>query len=98
MRGLGAGGIPGPAAARALASRVGGDPGFPPFAGGLVPALPRRPSRLAVLETAGWAEAAAAAGVGVTVAPAFLLLHDGGDWFLVKDGDLATRWPVPAPT
>ncbi len=38
-----------------IAERVGGDPGFPPFAGGAAPAPPRRPSVLAVLETAGWA-------------------------------------------
>ena len=37
-----------------IAARVGGDPGFPPFAGGATPAPPRRPSVLAVLETAGW--------------------------------------------
>jgi Asp-tRNA(Asn)/Glu-tRNA(Gln) amidotransferase A subunit family amidase len=37
-----------------IAERVGGDPGFPPFAGGATPAPPRHPSVLAVLETAGW--------------------------------------------
>lgn len=37
-----------------IASRVGGDPGFPPFAGGTAPAAARRPERLAVLQTAGW--------------------------------------------
>ena len=40
-----------------IAARVGGDPGFSPFAGGAIPAPPRRPSVLAVLETAGWAVA-----------------------------------------
>ena len=40
-----------------IAERVGGDPGFSPFAGGATPAPPRRPSVLAVLETAGWAVA-----------------------------------------
>jgi Asp-tRNA(Asn)/Glu-tRNA(Gln) amidotransferase A subunit family amidase len=40
---------------------VGGDPGFPPFAGGATPAAPRRPDVLAVLETAGWAIADEAA-------------------------------------
>lgn len=40
-----------------IAERVGGDPGFPPFAGGATPAPARRPSVFAVLETAGWAVA-----------------------------------------
>jgi Asp-tRNA(Asn)/Glu-tRNA(Gln) amidotransferase A subunit family amidase len=40
-----------------IARIVGGDPGFPPFAGGATPAAPRRPDVLAVLETAGWAVA-----------------------------------------
>jgi Asp-tRNA(Asn)/Glu-tRNA(Gln) amidotransferase A subunit family amidase len=44
-----------------VASRVGGDPGHLPFAGGPVPAVPRRPEALAVLETAGWAVADTAA-------------------------------------
>ena len=38
-----------------IALRVGGDPGFPAFNGGAAPAPARRPDRLAVLETAGWA-------------------------------------------
>jgi Asp-tRNA(Asn)/Glu-tRNA(Gln) amidotransferase A subunit family amidase len=37
-----------------VALRVGGDPGFPAFTGGARPAEPRKPSVLAVLETAGW--------------------------------------------
>ncbi len=45
------------AVCHAIAMRVGGDPGFPPFAGGPVPAAPRRPEALAVLQTAGWAKA-----------------------------------------
>jgi Asp-tRNA(Asn)/Glu-tRNA(Gln) amidotransferase A subunit family amidase len=44
-----------------IARRVGGDPGFPAFAGGPVPAPPRRPDRLAILHTAGWALAEHAA-------------------------------------
>jgi Asp-tRNA(Asn)/Glu-tRNA(Gln) amidotransferase A subunit family amidase len=44
-----------------IALRVGGDPGFPPFAGGPIPAGPRRPDTLAVLETAGWPVADAGA-------------------------------------
>jgi Asp-tRNA(Asn)/Glu-tRNA(Gln) amidotransferase A subunit family amidase len=45
----------------AIARRVGGDPGFPPFAGGPRPLPPRRPARLALLHTAGWASAEPAA-------------------------------------
>ncbi|MBV9539204.1 MAG: amidase, partial [Acidisphaera sp.] len=44
-----------------IARRVGGDPGFPAFAGGASPAPPRRPARLAVLRTAGWGTAAGSA-------------------------------------
>jgi Asp-tRNA(Asn)/Glu-tRNA(Gln) amidotransferase A subunit family amidase len=44
-----------------IASRVGGDPGHLPFAGGARPAPARRPDTLAVLETAGWPIADAAA-------------------------------------
>lgn len=44
-----------------IAERVGGDPGFPPFAGGATPAPPRPPGALAVLDTAGWAIADAEA-------------------------------------
>ena len=40
-----------------IASRVGGDPGFVPFAGGPAPAPARMPGTLAMLETAGWAVA-----------------------------------------
>ena len=40
-----------------IARRVGGDPGFPAFAGGARPLPPRRPARLARLRTAGWASA-----------------------------------------
>ena len=44
-----------------IASRVGGDPGFVPFQGGPVPALPRQPQVLGVIETAGWDKADAEA-------------------------------------
>jgi Asp-tRNA(Asn)/Glu-tRNA(Gln) amidotransferase A subunit family amidase len=44
-----------------IACRVGGDPGFPAFAGGPVPAPPHRPAALAVVRTAGWAIAEPAA-------------------------------------
>lgn len=37
-----------------IATRVGGDPGHVPFAGGPAPAPARMPATLAVLETAGW--------------------------------------------
>lgn len=49
------------AVAHEIAARVGGDPGFLPFAGGAEPAAPRRPDVLAVLETDGWAVADAGA-------------------------------------
>lgn len=39
-----------------IATRVGGDPGFAPFLGGESPAPARKPQRLAIVETAGWAE------------------------------------------
>lgn len=41
----------------AVAAKVGGDPGFAPFRGGPVPRAPARPTRLAFVETAGWAVA-----------------------------------------
>jgi Asp-tRNA(Asn)/Glu-tRNA(Gln) amidotransferase A subunit family amidase len=44
-----------------IARHVGGDPGFPAFAGGPTPALPRKPGALAVLRTAGWSIADAEA-------------------------------------
>ncbi len=45
------------AVCHAIASIVGGDPGFAPFVGGAEPAPARRPATLAVLQTAGWAVA-----------------------------------------
>jgi Asp-tRNA(Asn)/Glu-tRNA(Gln) amidotransferase A subunit family amidase len=44
-----------------IAQRVGGDPGWPPFAGGASPAPPAQPRILAVLETNGWTRADATA-------------------------------------
>lgn len=41
--------------ARAIAERVGGDPGNPGISGPLAPPAPARPARLALLRTAGWA-------------------------------------------
>ena len=40
--------------ARAMAERVGGDPGYPGLGGPLQPPEARRPARLALLRTAGW--------------------------------------------
>ena len=45
------------AVCHAIASIVGGDPGFAPFVGGAELAAARRPATLAVLQTAGWAVA-----------------------------------------
>lgn len=42
--------------AMAMASRVGGDPGRLPLAGPAAPPSARRPERLVVMETEGWAE------------------------------------------
>ncbi|KAA9162635.1 amidase [Amycolatopsis acidicola] len=39
----------------AIASRAGGDPGWPALAGPAMPPAPRQPGTLAVLETDGWA-------------------------------------------
>jgi Asp-tRNA(Asn)/Glu-tRNA(Gln) amidotransferase A subunit family amidase len=42
------------AMARAIADRVGGDPGYPGLTGPLTLPAPRRPTRLGLLRTAGW--------------------------------------------
>jgi Asp-tRNA(Asn)/Glu-tRNA(Gln) amidotransferase A subunit family amidase len=42
------------AMARAIADRVGGDPGYPGLTGPLTIPPPRRPARLALLRTVGW--------------------------------------------
>jgi Asp-tRNA(Asn)/Glu-tRNA(Gln) amidotransferase A subunit family amidase len=42
------------AMARAIADRVGGDPGYPGLTGPLTLPPPHRPTRLALLRTAGW--------------------------------------------
>jgi Asp-tRNA(Asn)/Glu-tRNA(Gln) amidotransferase A subunit family amidase len=49
------------AVAREIARRVGGDPGFPRLAGPMAPPAARKPRAVAVLETAGWPVATAAA-------------------------------------
>ncbi len=48
-------------ALREIADRVGGDPGYPGLIGPSLPPPARKPSRLAVLETPGWAKATPAA-------------------------------------
>jgi Asp-tRNA(Asn)/Glu-tRNA(Gln) amidotransferase A subunit family amidase len=49
------------AMARAVADRVGGDPGYPGLTGPLTVPPPQHPTRLALLRTAGWPILAAAA-------------------------------------
>jgi Asp-tRNA(Asn)/Glu-tRNA(Gln) amidotransferase A subunit family amidase len=44
-----------------IASRVGGDPGYPQLDGPMHVPAPKQPRRLALLETTGWAEASAEA-------------------------------------
>lgn len=47
--------------ARAIALRVGGDPGYPGLSGPIELPVARQPRRIALLETAGWPEASEAA-------------------------------------
>ncbi len=42
--------------ASAICQRVGGDPGHPGLLGPLMPPAPRKPARLALLETGGWSK------------------------------------------
>jgi Asp-tRNA(Asn)/Glu-tRNA(Gln) amidotransferase A subunit family amidase len=60
------------AVARAIADRVGGDPGERPLEGPTDLPSPRAPSRLAVLETAGWTDATAGARAAIEAEFAFL--------------------------
>ena len=46
---------------REISARAGGDPGYPGLSGPREVPAARKPARLALLETAGWAEASAAA-------------------------------------
>jgi Asp-tRNA(Asn)/Glu-tRNA(Gln) amidotransferase A subunit family amidase len=45
--------------AREIASRAGGDPGYPGIRGPMTPPAPRKPAALAFIETAGWSLASA---------------------------------------
>jgi Asp-tRNA(Asn)/Glu-tRNA(Gln) amidotransferase A subunit family amidase len=56
------------AMARAVADRVGGDPGYPGLTGPLIVPPPRRPTRLALLRTAGWSILAAPARASLEAA------------------------------
>ena len=47
--------------ATAIAERVGGDPGFPGLVGPTLPPAPRKPARLAALQTGGWGKTTAGA-------------------------------------
>jgi hypothetical protein len=54
--------------ARAVADRVGGDPGYPGLIGPLTLPPSRRPARLALLRTAGWPILAAPARASLEAA------------------------------
>jgi hypothetical protein len=54
--------------ARAIADRVGGDPGYPGLTSPLTIPPPRRPTRLALLRTAGWPILAAPARTSLEAA------------------------------
>jgi Asp-tRNA(Asn)/Glu-tRNA(Gln) amidotransferase A subunit family amidase len=56
------------AMARAVADRVGGDPGYPGLTGPLTVPSPRRPARLALLRTVGWPILAAPARASLEAA------------------------------
>jgi Asp-tRNA(Asn)/Glu-tRNA(Gln) amidotransferase A subunit family amidase len=56
------------AMARAVAERVGGDPGYPGLTGPLTLPTSRRPARLALLRTAGWPSLTAAARASLEAA------------------------------
>lgn len=56
------------AMARAVADRVGGDPGYPGLTGPLTIPPPRCPTRLALLRTAGWPSLAAPARASLEAA------------------------------
>jgi Asp-tRNA(Asn)/Glu-tRNA(Gln) amidotransferase A subunit family amidase len=56
------------AMARAVADRVGGDPGYPGLTGPLTLPPSQRPARLALLRTAGWPTLAAAARASLEAA------------------------------
>jgi Asp-tRNA(Asn)/Glu-tRNA(Gln) amidotransferase A subunit family amidase len=56
------------AMARAIADRVGGDPGYPGLTGPLTLPTPHRPARLGLLRTAGWPTLAPAARASLEAA------------------------------
>ena len=58
--------------ATAIASRIGGDPGYPGLQGPATPPAPLRPRQLALLETDGWAAAAPEAKAALETALARL--------------------------
>lgn len=58
--------------ASAIAERVGGDPGFPGLAGPTMPPAPRKPARLALIETGGWAKTTPGARAALAAARARL--------------------------
>ncbi len=51
--------------ARAISARAGGDPGYPGISGPLEPPAPVKPTRIALLETAGWGKASDEAKAGL---------------------------------
>jgi Asp-tRNA(Asn)/Glu-tRNA(Gln) amidotransferase A subunit family amidase len=83
------------AMARAVADRVGGDPGYPGLAGPLTLPPPRRPARLALLRTVGWPILAASARASLEAA--LDRLRATGVTLLTPD-DCATLAAVEAAT
>ena len=69
------------AMARAIADRVGGDPGYPGLTGPLTVPPPRRPTRLALLRTAGWP---------ILTAPARASLEAALDWLRAAGATVLT--------
>jgi Asp-tRNA(Asn)/Glu-tRNA(Gln) amidotransferase A subunit family amidase len=58
--------------ASAISEQVGGDPGFPGLAGPTLPPAPRKPVRLALIETGGWARTTPGARAALATARARL--------------------------
>src|SRR4029079_18909179 len=73
--------------ARFIASKAGGDPGYPGLDGSLNPPAPRKPGRLIRLDTAGWPVAEPAAKAAFE---SYLLrLADAGVEIMTRRDDLA---------